>query len=967
MSSQVVKQGISQGSLVLPLLALAAIVSGCDTGSDLGQYKVELQAQDDSFSGKEDRELTGNVSANDSLGAGRTYSVASGPANGTLDLSADGRFTYMPNPDFFGTDSFSVNVSYLNGASDSSTTSLTIEDVPDTLEEWGWKLVWSDEFDGASLNPDNWTPQVGDGSDVGLTRWGNNELQWYQEENITVEDGNLVITARAEEVVPTFPYTSGRMRSIDKVDVKYGRIEARVKPPAGQGLWSAFWMLPTDSPYNGWAASGEIDIMEAVNPGIRNDVFGTLHYGFPWPLQQASNKAVSMTPEDDFHTYAIEWEKDEIRWYIDNVHYHTVRSDHWNTYYYAGRDTGYVDGPGSAPFDVDFHILLNLAVGGFLPGNPDGSTVFPAQMLVDYVRVYECTADPATGEGCASWVEDSVKAPAPADVFIASYDLYTDGAGEFSWEIGGKTYTRELAFASFWDNGGALVLSEVAAADPARGTVIDVTTTNSGNFSFYAVDGEPIQLFGVGNNPNWWEVHAGELKFDLYVDSAGTDLDSSLLIKMDSGFPALGFVNLPVADLPHDEWTTVSVKINDLLFNSGEQPLNTNAVVSVFVLEPTSWAHVQVDNIKLICGYPSANGCGVTPPSVDVSGETLNVFIDEVDPTWSNGIGAWDSTANQDYFDPNSGNHVSWTLVDTGEAGHDTVIEASFAADGANGVFYIQSAAGIDMRAFNAGKLVFDLRLPADATHGITYKVDCIFPCTSGDQTLTGVTPGEWQTFEIPVSMLRSAGLDTSKVNTGIVIFPTWDQQQGVSFQLDNVRWVTGDTAPPPGAVEPALVYVDGPESPWSLWDCCGGSTPAEVQDADAARGLVAQYTYNNIPTVAGFEASTAVNLSAYAGGTLEFDLYLDTAPTNASGQWLLKIEGPSAATPVEVPLTSSAEGVAPPLGAWQHYTFDLDTLVGLGFNLASMKLVMVFPTWGTGDGAVVRLDNVVFNPAASP
>ena len=952
----------------LYVIALPLLIAGCDTEGDFAQYAADRQAVGDSFTVSEDKLFSGDVSTNDPLGAGRTYSVGSGPTNGTLELSSDGSFTYMPNPDYFGSDSFTVNVTYLSGESSTSTVTLTIEDVPDTLEEWGWSMVWSDEFDGNTLDAANWTPQAGDGSDLGLVRWGNNELQWYQSENITVADGNLKITARAEEVVPTFPYTSGRMRSIDKVDIKYGRIEARVKTPAGQGLWSAFWMLPTASPYGGWAASGEIDIMEVINAGTpAEDTFGTLHHGFPWPLNQQNGKPIEVAADEDFHTYAIEWEQDEIRWYLDNEHYHTIRSDHWRTYYYGGRDTGYAEGQGDAPFDTEFHILLNLAVGGFLPGAPDAATVFPAEMLVDYVRVYECTADPVTGKGCASWVEEDVQAPAAVDVFIASYDLYIDAVGAFSWDIGGQTFTRELAFTSFWDNGGALTFGEVAAADPARGMVIDVNTTNSGNISFYAVDGEPIQLFGMGNNPNWWEIHAGELKFDLYVDSAGTDVNSSLLIKMDSGFPALGFVDLPVADLPLDEWTTISVPVNDLIFQSGDQPLDTNAVVSVFVLEPTGMAHVQLDNIQLICGHPADNGCGVTPPSIDIEGETVNVFIDDVDPIWTNGIGAWDTIAGQDYFDPNSGNHVSWSLVDTGEAGHDTVLEATFAADTADGLIYIQSAAGIDLSAFNTGNLVFDLRLPADATHGITYKVDCGFPCSSGDQVLNGVVPGDWQTFEIPIASLRAAGLDTSKVNTGIVIFPTWGQQQGVSFQLDNVRWEVGGGASGPGANDPSLVYVDGPEGPWSLWDCCGGSTPEQVQDADPARGNVAQYTYNNIPTVAGFEANPAIDLSAYAGGTLEFDLYLDTAPTNTSGQWLLKIEGNNAATPVEVPLTTSVEGVAPPLGEWQHYTFNLDDLTALGFNLSSMKLVMVFPTWGTGDGAVVRLDNVQFNPPPAP
>jgi beta-glucanase (GH16 family) len=969
MTIRIVRRFFRRLASPIPVLACSVALTACDTTDNtLPATALELQAVPDTFTMSEDTALSGNLARND-FGSGRTYSLSGGPSNGTVDLSSDGTFTYQPDPDFFGEDSFTVIVTDQNGATDTATVTITVQNVPDTVEEFGWVLTWSDEFDGASLDAGNWTPQLGDGSEVGLDRWGNAELQWYQAENITVENGNLVITARAEEPVPGFPYTSGRMRSIGKVDIKYGRIEASIKPPAGQGLWSAFWMLPTDTRYGGWAASGEIDIMEVVNAGILDEAFGTVHHGFPWPLNRSAGKTVQMTPEDDFHLYAIEWEEDEIRWYIDNVHYHTVRSDHWRSYYYGGQDTGYVDGQGGAPFDVDFHILLNMAVGGFLPGSPDASTVFPAEMLVDYVRVYQCSNDPVTGTGCASWVDDSVEAPPAEEVFIRSYDLYTDAAGALSWNIGGQIVSRELAFGSFWDNGGSLVLSEVAAADPARGTVIDVNTTNSGNFSFFATDNEPIQLFGMGNNPNWWEVHAGELKFDLYVDSAGTDPNSSLLIKMDSGFPALGFVDLAVADLPLDQWSTVSVKVNDLIFNSGDQPLDTSNVVSLFVLEPTGMAHVQVDNIQLVCGHPNDNGCGITAPSVEVSGDRVNVFIDAVDPTWSNGIGAWDTAAGVDYFDGMSGNHISWELIDSGEAGHDTVIEATFAADGANGVLFIQSAAGVDLSSFAAGKLVFDLKLEAGATHGITFKVDCFDPCSSGEQTLMGLVPGEWQTHDIPVSSLAPP-LDLTRVNTGIVIFPTWGDQQGVSFQLDNVRWEVGDSGGPAPATEPALVYVDAPEAGWSLWDCCGGSVPEDVADPDdpATYGNVARYTYGPNPaaggTVNGFEAAPPMDLSGYAGGTLEFDLYLEAEPTNGPSNWLIKLEGATTANAIERPITASAEGVEPPLGAWQHYTFDLDALVSAGYNLASTRYVMVFPAWGTAEGAIVRLDNVMFNPA---
>ena len=143
---------------------------------------------------------------------------------------------------------------------------------PEPEEEW--ELVWSDEFDGDSLNAANWDIQVGDGTAEGIPGWGNNELQWYQADNLSVADGNLTISARAENV-EGYGYTSGRIRTYQKFEFTYGRIEANVKAAPGQGLWSAFWMMPTDSPYGTWAASGELDIMEVINADTENErVYG---------------------------------------------------------------------------------------------------------------------------------------------------------------------------------------------------------------------------------------------------------------------------------------------------------------------------------------------------------------------------------------------------------------------------------------------------------------------------------------------------------------------------------------------------------------------------------------------------------------------------------------------------------------------------------------------------------------------
>jgi beta-glucanase (GH16 family) len=242
------------------------------------------------------------------------------------------------------------------------------------------KLVWSDEFDGTEVNTEKWSFQRGDGSEVFLpSGWGNNEQQWYTDQNAAVADGLLTITAREESVEPGWRYTSARLRSRNKGDWTYGRMEMRAKMPLGKGLWPAFWMLPSDRGYGGWAASGEIDIVEYIgsNPG---EIFGTIHYGGEWPMNVSSSSQYSLpsgTFDQDFHEFAIEWEEGEIRWYVDDVHYGT-KTD----WYSSGGDF-------PAPFDVDFHLLLNMAVGGNLPGAPNSNTQFPQEYVIDYVRVYE--------------------------------------------------------------------------------------------------------------------------------------------------------------------------------------------------------------------------------------------------------------------------------------------------------------------------------------------------------------------------------------------------------------------------------------------------------------------------------------------------------------------------------------------------------------------------------------------------
>lgn len=240
-------------------------------------------------------------------------------------------------------------------------------------------LVWSDEFDGTQLDPEVWFFESGDGSQYGIPGWGNNELEWYLPDSAELNNGLLTITARRESQSGK-NYTSARINTRDRFAFRYGRIEARIRLPAGQGLWPAFWLLPQDDTYGSWAASGEIDVMEAVNPAASggNTVYGTLHYGGEWPANDSSGSQYQVSTDitTEFHDYALEWDENEMRWYVDGV-------------LYAMQNSWYSSSAAfPAPFDQPFYILLNVAVGGNFPGSPTASTVFPVTMEVDYVRVY---------------------------------------------------------------------------------------------------------------------------------------------------------------------------------------------------------------------------------------------------------------------------------------------------------------------------------------------------------------------------------------------------------------------------------------------------------------------------------------------------------------------------------------------------------------------------------------------------
>jgi len=282
----------------------------------------------------------------------------------------------------------------------------------------GWRLAWSDEFDGTAIDRSKWD------FDVDCWGGGNNERQCYTDKrsNAALEGGKLVITSRKEKASgPAFPlsqrgdpakakveasraFTSARLVTRGKAAWTYGKIEVRAKLPQGQGTWPAIWMLPEDSHYGTWAASGEIDILEAVNLGVRcdtcaggmeNRILGTLHFGGQWPNNKLKGDETALpAPLDGFHVFGIVWEKGKIVWTVDGQPYATRVASEWSS-------SGSSDP--AAPFDRPFHLILNLAVGGGLAEDRGLKGVdesgYPKKMEIDWVRVWQCDGD--TGSACS--------------------------------------------------------------------------------------------------------------------------------------------------------------------------------------------------------------------------------------------------------------------------------------------------------------------------------------------------------------------------------------------------------------------------------------------------------------------------------------------------------------------------------------------------------------------------------------
>ncbi len=478
-----------------------------------------------------------------------------------------------------------------------------------------WEPVWSDEFDGTSVDESKWSFQLGDGCDIGLCQWGNNELQSYRSENASVTGGRLIITAR-EESFGGYSYTSARMRTIGKGDWRYGRFEIAAKLPKGKGLWPAIWMLPTETIYGVWAASGEIDIME-MRGSIPDVVQGTIYYGRTSPDQVTTTAFYTLPSGDfstDFHEFALEWDPRELRWYVDDVLYRT--ENNWFS----------ENGNYPAPFDTEFHLLLNVAVGGDYDGPPDASTVFPQTMEVDYVHVYRATnvnpvvdlSQPTEGQvltpggslTLASGATDPDGTIEKVDFFQEDGLLGSDRQPPYELEVSDLTPGCYTVYAVATDDDGRIGSSDTVSVqvgdlcpDRAPYLMSPVKIPGIVEAEYYDIGGEDVAYndTDVGNaggapirtSENVDLSHAGSdvgyavvrtnrtewLEYEVNVESAGnynalvrvgsTAAAATLRLEFD-GVDATGSVSVPTTGGQTD-WTTLVIP--DLPLTAGVQTM----------------------------------------------------------------------------------------------------------------------------------------------------------------------------------------------------------------------------------------------------------------------------------------------------------------------------------------------------------------------------------------------------------
>lgn len=869
-----------------------------------------------------------------------------------------------------------VTVSTFMGCGGSADTKTDSSKFEPTQPVSDWLLVWSDEFDGNAIDTKNWTHEVN------CTGGGNNEKQCYTEgaSNSFVSDGTLKLVALPAEEGAEQPYTSARIISKNKADFKYGRFEIKAKMPFGQGSFPAFWMLPTDETYGGWPKSGEIDILETVNLKTANDegvvennIHGTLHYGKDWPNNVHSGKSYSfpdgVNPADDFHVYAIEWQEGEIRWYVDNYLYATQRKSAvrynskdepvglahkgWFAEYYdavTGELTTHWD---NAPYDQDFFMILNNAVGGDWSENTNNlgvdATAFANGQTfeIDYIRVYQCNQNIDTGKGCDTvragydnledgLVEGKAPVPTPPSTGVPQNLSIFSGTINPNWPAwdccGGSTPTVVE------DDAVGSVMEFTVGTEPTVNGFIsrdDNITDPEGKAT--AFDASPI-------------IETGNLSFDMNIVTAPNDASAVWSVKVESvGADTNATILLtdnsagvvPVVG----EWQSYSFSVQSL----ADAGLDVGAIDVVMIFP--AWgagegAQYRVTNLEI---------------AADISSPELVVFTDEENASWP----LWDCCGG------------STPMVELDDDAHGNVAEFAIGAEPTVMGFISREGNVTDPEAspapFDAtgilsnGVIEFEMKvtsMPSDASAVWMFKVESNSGDTQAEFALSDSVEAavpvadQWQTYTFNLADLANAGLDVSALDV-LMIFPAWGVGEGAIYRIDNVK-IHDPSAESSSSNH--VLFADDVKAQWSIWDCCAGSTPT-VENDDTAHGMTSEFVIGATPTVMGLLADDDVYLDAsalLATGVVQFEMKVTSMPNDASAAWLFKIESGDTSSFAEFDLSASQEGVMPVIDQWQTYTYSLQSLFDAGLDLSAIDVLMVFPAWGTGEGAVYRLDNVV-------
>jgi len=908
----------------------------------------------------------------------------------------------------------------LVGCGDNGSETYTDKNAVDTtLPSSDWRMIWQDEFDGTEIDSTKWSHEVN------CSGGGNHEQQCYTDsaDNSFVSEGNLniVVLPNTDDTLSK-DYTSARMNTRMKGDFTYGRFEVRAKLPAGQGSHPAFWMMPTDSTYGGWPHSGELDVVEAVNlkvtgedGSIESNVHGTLHYGKTTGDNKSQNSGAAyllpddVNPADDFHVYAIEWQEGEIRWYVDGYLYQTQRKSETKLKFTGDLDPKLVhrgwytadnydiatgeqaNAWDNAPFDKNFYMILNFAVGGswaeavnntgidasaFIEGNT---------MLVDYVRVYQCDIAPLTGEGCATiragYDEEASEdrpdgalvpgeapsppeppldpnAPAPPlNVFI---DEVADG-----WAA--------------WDDSGVSSPMETTDEDPDYDAVMEFVITGQTVVGFTTRSGHGVEEGKSFNASN--HVATGTIEFDLKMIAApATVVPWFFKIESDegvaSGAGTEAIMNLSSSVEGHitpelDTWQHYTFNLKDLVALDLDP-----SRIDVMMIFP-EWgqgdgAKFRVDNF--IISRP-ANGDATGLPK-------LVVFEDENNNAWP----AWDCCGGTNPSSISDG------------ATYGDVIEFSIGATDT-----VMGFSGRDVdKVFDAsllastGTVEFDLKLissPGDVPWSFKIESntgtqdgapgeDAEFSLSASNEGHAAPELDVWQHYTYDMADLVDAGIDPSGIDL-LMIFPEWGNGSGAVYRVDNViisapEEITETPVPDEDPVvnDPEVPATTGTElmmfnnainPAWPAWDCCAGSTPAVVIEG-GDYGNVVEFSIGAQATVKGFmgrDNGSIFDASTIAStGVVEFDLKLVASPGDVV--WNVKLEsnggteGDATGQAVELVLSANNEGhAAPELGVWQHYSFDLADFVAAGIDPSGIDIFMIFPAWDTGNGAIYQVDNV--------